>query len=160
MQLLISDTNVIIDLDICGHLEKMFQLPFSFAVPDLLYLEELEEHYGNLPGFGLRVLPLSAESIDNTIELRLKYLDTGENDLFALTLAKQEDCPLLTGENALRVAAIQENVDIKGTIWVIKQLIEHNLLSCENALEAFDIMKINGRCLPWSKAEQMIRLLM
>ena len=156
MQLLISDTNVIIDLDVCGLLEKMFQLPFSFAVPDVLYLEELEEYHGNLPGFGLKVLPLSEQSVNSAIELRLKYLDTGENDLFALTLAKQEECPLLTGDQALRVAAKEENVELKGTIWIVKQLIEHNILNCDTALEAFNTMKTTGRRLPWIKAEQMI----
>lgn len=156
MQLLISDTNIIIDLDVCELLEQMFQLPFSFAVPDVLYLEELEEQHGNLPGFGLQVLPLSSESINSAIELRAKYLDTGENDLFALTLAKQEECPLLTGDQALRIAAKEENVELKGTIWIIQQLIEHGSLNCDNASEAFDTMKANGRRLPWKKAEQMI----
>ena len=159
MQLLISDTNIIIDLDVCELLEQMFQLPFSFAVPDVLYLEELEEQHGNLPGFGLQVMPLSSESIDKAITLQIKYMDTSSNDLFALTLAQQEECPLLTGDQALREAAQEENVEIKGTIWIITQLIISDILNCDDATEAFAIMKSKGRRLPWSKAEQMIESL-
>ena len=36
--LLISDSNILIDLDCCGLLPKVFKLPFQIAVPDVLYL--------------------------------------------------------------------------------------------------------------------------
>ncbi|MCF6172574.1 MAG: hypothetical protein L3J44_02140 [Campylobacteraceae bacterium] len=59
MQLLISDANIFIDLDVCGILEQMFELPFEFAVPDILYMEELEEHHGDLPRYGLQIKKLN-----------------------------------------------------------------------------------------------------
>jgi hypothetical protein len=36
----------------------------------------------------------------------------------SLVLAKQQQCLLLTGDMALRKAAIKEQVDVKGTLWV------------------------------------------
>ena len=36
MQLYISDANIFIDLEVCGILPKMFDLPYEFAVPDIL----------------------------------------------------------------------------------------------------------------------------
>lgn len=159
MQLLISDTNIIIDLDVCELLEQMFQLPFSFAVPDILYLEELEEQHGNLPAFGLQVKTLHSDSVDKAITLQAKYKETSPNDLFALTLAQQETCPLLTGDQALRDAARIEGVAIKGTIWVIEQLVTESIIDCDAAAEAFAIMRAKGRRLPWSKANQMVESL-
>jgi len=159
MQLLISDSNIIIDLDVCELLEHMFQLPFSFAVPDILYLEELKDQHGNLPAFGLQVKSLSSDSVDRAIGLQIKYVETSPNDLFALTLAQQEECALLTGDQALRVAAEQEDVELKGTIWVVEKLITEGIIDCDNAMEAFNTMQAQGRRLPWTKAYQMVESL-
>ena len=49
MQLFISDANIFIDLEVCGILSKMFELPYVFAVPDILYrapLKTLNTHNG------------------------------------------------------------------------------------------------------------------
>ncbi len=135
------------------------QLPYSFAVPDVLYLEELEEQHGDLPAFGLQVKSLNSNSVDKAIALQIKYTGTSPNDLFALTLAQQEDCPLLTGDQALRDAAKKEGVAIKGTIWIIKQLVTEGIIDCDDAVEAFAIMRAKGRRLPWSKASQMVESL-
>ena len=46
--LLISDANILIDMEVGGLLEAIFRLDETFAVPDVLYSEELEEHHANL----------------------------------------------------------------------------------------------------------------
>lgn len=48
MLLIISDASVLIDIE-CGELTSaMFSLPFQFAVPDTLFVEELAEKHGHL----------------------------------------------------------------------------------------------------------------
>jgi hypothetical protein len=37
MQLLISDANILIDLEEGGLLEVFFRLPYQFSVPDILF---------------------------------------------------------------------------------------------------------------------------
>ena len=46
MNVLVSDTSVLIDLERGSLLETSFALTFRFAVPDLLYRQELAEHGG------------------------------------------------------------------------------------------------------------------
>jgi hypothetical protein len=51
--LLISDASILIDIE-CGELTSaMFSLPWQFAVPDILFEEELAERHGHLMQFGL-----------------------------------------------------------------------------------------------------------
>ncbi|MBD3792223.1 MAG: DUF3368 domain-containing protein [Campylobacterales bacterium] len=157
MQLLISDTNIIIDLDVCGLIQKMFDLPYTFAVPDVLYIEELEEHHGELPAYGLQIKTLGAERVDYAVALQAENIKTNANDLFALALAKQEDCPLLTGDGALRDLAAVEQVEIRGTIWIIEQMLQEGILSPDQAKEAFNTMKDSYRRLPWKEAENMLK---
>jgi hypothetical protein len=46
MLLIISDASVLIDIE-CGELTSaMFSLPWQFAVPDILFYEELSERHG------------------------------------------------------------------------------------------------------------------
>ncbi|HIC84955.1 MAG TPA: DUF3368 domain-containing protein [Desulfobacterales bacterium] len=156
MQLYISDANIFIDLDVCGLLSKMFDLPYDFAVPDILYMEELEVQHSDLPGYGLQIKRLESQSIIYAMELREQYIGPSDNDFFAFVLAKQEACPLITGDAQLRKVATAEGVELKGTIWIVEQFIREGFLDCNAAQEAFAIMKSKERRLPWEKAEQMI----
>ena len=159
MQLLISDANIFIDLDVCGILEQMFELPFEFAVPDILYMEELEEHHGDLPRYGLQIKKLNSQNIEYVSSLQTRYNGPSDNDFFAFVLAKQEDCPLITGDAQLRKVAEAEGVELKGTIWIIEQFVQQKLMSPDDALKVFELMKSRGRRLPWDKAKKHIETL-
>ncbi|MCG9748238.1 PIN domain-containing protein [Shewanella sp. Isolate8] len=153
-QLLISDANILIDMEEGGLLEAMFQLPFDFATPDILFFEELEEEHAHLPDLGLALKEVSSESMMYAMQLTGTYTQASRNDCFALALAKQEQCPLLTGDMALRKAAEKEAAIVKGTIWLVTQLVVHQKINIEQAKDAYNQMKANGRRLPWVIAEQ------
>ncbi len=42
MRLLISDANILIDMEAGALMGTLFQLPMQFGIPDLLYYEEIE----------------------------------------------------------------------------------------------------------------------
>lgn len=155
MQLFISDANIFIDLDVCGILAKMFELPYEFAVPDILYMEELEEQHSDLPRYGLQIKKLDSRSIEYAISLQTQYSGPSDNDFFAFVLAKQEECALITGDAQLRKVAEAEGVELRGTIWIIEQLVVQGLMNCDSAIEAFDVMQSKGRRLPWDKAKEI-----
>lgn len=155
-QLLISDANILIDMEEGGLLEAMFQLPFDFATPDILFVEELEEEHANLPNLGLVLKEVSSESMIYAMQLTGTYPQASRNDCFALALAKQEKCPLLTGDMALRRAAEKEAAIVKGTIWLVTQLVVQQKINIEQARDAYRQMQANGRRLPWSIAEKAL----
>jgi hypothetical protein len=73
MLLIISDTSVLIDIE-CGGLSKaMFSLPWQFAVPDILFHEELSERHNHLLKFGLMCKVMSGELISETYRLRQEH---------------------------------------------------------------------------------------
>jgi hypothetical protein len=49
-RLLISDANILIDISAGKLLNVMFRLDHDFVLPDVLYVEELQEQYPELPG--------------------------------------------------------------------------------------------------------------
>ncbi len=91
--------------------------------------------------------------------LTQKYTHPSRNDCFALALAKQENCPLLTGDQALRTAAEEEAVMVQGTLWIVEQMIRQNFLNIKQAREAYQRMKECKHRLPWSLAETKLKAL-
>jgi predicted nucleic acid-binding protein len=150
--LLISDANILIDLECAGLSEAMFSLGYRFGVPDVLFAEELEERHAHLLGFGLEALPLSPAVLADMERLAARYRKPSRNDLFALALARAERCPLLTGDGDLRAAAKTEEMEVRGTIWLIEEMVLHHVLSTAKARAAYDLMREQGRRLPWKDA--------
>jgi predicted nucleic acid-binding protein len=154
--LLISDANILIDMEVGDLLEPMFRLKEKFAVPDVLYSEELENNHAHLPTLGLQILPLSDAGVESAMQLIGIYAEPSINDLFALELAREQGCPLLTGDKALREAAIQEGVGLRGTLWLVEQLVLHMIITKERAEQAYSKMRAEGRRLPWKDIERQI----
>ena len=159
MLLLISDANILIDMEEGELLEQMFQLPYEFHIPDILFEEELEEQHRHLLARGLVLTELESETMLHAMELTAKYAEPSRNDCFALALAAQRQCPLLTGDQALRSAAENEAVMVQGTLWLVKMLVKRRLISTEDARAAYQKMKNARRRLPWDLAEVGLRAL-
>src|SRR5580704_11576975 len=118
MLLIISDASVLIDIEHGELTDAMFSLPWKFAVPDILFDEELAGRHGHLLQFGLISKTMSGDLVSEAYSLRQQYVRASVNDLLALTLAKHENCQLLTGDKALREVAAKLNVEVHGTIWL------------------------------------------
>jgi predicted nucleic acid-binding protein len=156
MLLLVSDANVLIDIE-CGNLTReLFALPFQFAIPDVLFEEELQKRHSNLIELGLKKLSLKPEYVQRISELAQTYRKPSRLDLFALSLAQQERATLLTGDADLRKAAEAEKVSCHGTIWLVCQLVEFNIISLPLAEMAFMKMKEAGSRLPEERIRQEI----
>ncbi len=156
MFLIISDACVLIDLE-CGKLtHAMFQLPWQFAVPDILFDEELADQHRHLLQFGLINKIMDAQLIAEAYTLRSQHARVSVNDLLALILAKHENCPLLTGDKALKKVAEQFKLEVHGTIWLVRQLIQHKIITHKTARVAFQHMRDAGSRLPWDEAEKIL----
>jgi Domain of unknown function (DUF3368) len=145
----ISDANILIDVEVGGLMAPMFSLGYQFAVPDVLYFEELAEHHAHWRDMGLVVQSLPAEGVARVQALSQHYKRPSRNDLFALALAEQAQCPLLTGDAALRSAAEAERVEVKGTIWLVTEMVRKQCITVTVARVAFQRMREGGRRLPW-----------
>lgn len=156
MQLLISDANILIDLEEGQLIELMFQLPYQFSIPDILFVEELEDEHAALLGYGLQLAELSSVTMTYALELIPRYSKASRNDCFALALASQENCTLLTGDRELKKAAEAEAVVVSGTIWLIEQMIHQGLINVDQARQAYQNMRAAGRRLPWAIAEAIL----
>jgi hypothetical protein len=159
-RLLISDANIIIDMNTGGLLRLMFRFDATFAVPDVLYEEELRTDHPELLRLGLKLLELRGDTVAYAGRLVEKYRSLGAsiNDLVALALASQEKCPLLTGDGRLRTAGQTEGIDVHGTLWLIEEMVEARTITVKQAEAGYAKMREAGRRLPWDEVDRQLRL--
>lgn len=157
--LLISDSNILIDIEAGGLTASMFSLQYNFAVPDILFVDELQEHHGHLIAMGLQTKTLDGQTVARAMELINLYRKPSRTDLLALALAEHESCPLLTGDRYLRKAAAEEGVPVHGTIWLIEQMVRQGKTTVEVAEQAFESMRNNNRRLPWDLVGRSLQAL-
>ena len=124
-------------------------------VPDALFVEELEGSHGSLLNMGLESREQSAHMVGRVEEMSNKFTRPSRNDLFALVLALEEGCPLLTGDRGPKAAAEKENVEVRGTLWLVIEMMRRDKISPLVARGAFQRMKNHGRRLPWNAADRL-----
>lgn len=159
MALIISDANIFIDLECAELTARMFRLNAEFAVPDLLYRDELSRHHPELPGYGLQIRHLEPELIARAEACRARYRRLSIYDAFALTLANHESAPLLTGDGLLRSAADSEGIQVYGTLWLMERMLAERLLNIAEMEAAYRAMIDAQRRLPEQEIRRQIRRL-
>lgn len=156
MQLLISDANILIDIEDGSLTPVIFRLPYEITVPDVLFELELREQHSYLLQSGLKIKSLTAGFVKIAESLSTKYSGPSLMDQSALALALQERCPLLTGDRELRAAAIAEGVEVHGTLWIVEELLKAKLIEQGQAKSSFDSMKAKGSRLPWIDVDKLL----
>ena len=142
----ISDVSCLIDMAKGGLLEAMFDLPYRFAIPKVMYESELvviaDIEKENLKNLGLKTsaLPKNAASRVKAYVEDIPSLSL--NDCSVLVLA--EETPgsiLLTGDRKLRNTASRVKIEVHGTLWVIDQMHARKIVEVSALLKALDIFK-------------------
>lgn len=147
MTVLVSDTSVLIDLERASLLETAFRLPYEFAVPDLLYEQEIEDYNGaELLALGLRVEELDEHAVTAALEFRRRETALSLPDSFALALAQAQSWMLLTGDGTLRALAHEEAVDCHGTLWIIDQMHAEEIANPQALHDGLHAIATHPRC--------------
>lgn len=161
MQVLVSDSSVLIELSKRGVLDRMFRLRFQFSVPDILFEEELIDlgRYSrqDLLDFGLHVESLGSDGVETAVAYQARRRALSTVDCFALALAHHQGYSLLTEDRRMRACAREESIPHYGVLWVLDRMNEATLLSLAEAVAVFEAMSADPRC-PVSRQELMLRL--
>lgn len=147
--LIINDTNIWIDLKAINLIESVFHLPYDIGVPDILYDDELKDMDGELlQANGIKILEMTEDEIMNTVFRSRQTKKVSFNDLTTLVLAKSRGHILVTGDKNLRSIAQSENVALKGTIWLIDEMVRYSIITKKKAAFVCSELISLGRRLP------------
>lgn len=153
----VTDSNIWVDLYLSRLMEMAFSLPYRFAAPDVIIEELVRSSGSDLVACGLQVKELSGAQVLKVADLAGRYPKPSRQDLFALVLAEELGAIPITGDGALRDLAREVGVEVHGTIWVLDQMVDHDIIGVHERAEALKLMVNSGSRFPGDEVN--IRLL-
>ena len=159
MEVLVSDTSVIIDLDRGNLLEDIFRLDHRYCVPDLLFENELSGALGDrLLELGLEIVELNTDEAGQAQVLRWEKRKLSVPDAFAYTLATSRGWTLLTGDGELRALATEQKHPMHGVLWIIEQLHANGTVEAATLHQCLTKIHAHPRCrLPTTEVNRLLR---
>ncbi len=146
--LYVLDASVLIDLDNSDLLGMFLSLAFDVALPNLILDEFAPNGSDVLAPPDAEIVDFSLAQLGDVLVLQSVHGGLSLPDSAALFLARERDAVLLTGDGALRSAAIVEKVPVHGALWVLDALLAAALIDTERACTALDTMLVKGARLP------------
>ena len=147
MRVLVSDTSVLIDIERASLTGRLFELPHTFVVPDLLYERELAGNDGpELVRRGLLVEELSGAEVAAAARLQRTDRALSVPDTFAFSLALGRGWVLLTGDGALRRRAKDTGLEMYGVLWLLDQLETHGVCAIAELHDGLTRLSRHPRC--------------
>ena len=156
-KILVSDTNIWIDLHRANILEAVFRLPYEFVVTDFVYRELRAPQPHDLTGLGLRVEVLEPDSIQALLQLRAELANPSLADLSCFHLASENGWTLLTGDGAVRESCLERGVDVHGVLWLLDELFTNKIYDGATLADALKAMLEQGARLPAAECQARLR---
>jgi len=146
--LLVTDTNIWIDLKNGEVLELIFELPYQFITTDFAADEMLPSFWTFLETLGVEAYGLSSEQITDIYLLNQSHPPVSTTDLSCLVLARDLSAILLSGDNPLRKLAEAQAIEVHGVLWLLDSLLDHQIITQSEACLVLKRMLANNARLP------------
>lgn len=162
MKLIVTDTNVFFDMMSIEVLPDFFGLDYEicttdFVVNEIIRIDQAEQIQNFIRSKQLTVYKLSSDEIEEVVNLKTKRNLRRITDKSVLWKALQLKCRLVTGDKNLRSEAEEQGLEVNGSLWVIKTLVETNIISPAVAAELLEKLKIVNDSLPKDEIEKLIK---
>lgn len=164
MKVVITDVSVFFDLYHLQVLPEFFALDLEIHTTNFVYNEIL--HSGQKIEFAvferskkLHIIKITVNEEDEIRAMQLHRSNRSFPDRTVLWKALQLKCTLLTSDNKLKKEAIGQGLVVHGSIWVIGQLVENEIISKIRGIELLEQMKLVNTRLPHDEIDRQIRLL-
>jgi predicted nucleic acid-binding protein len=162
MKLLVTDTNVFFDIMSIGALSDFFKLEFDicttdFVINEVIRIEQAEQIQVFIRSKQLTVFKLSADELEQVVNLKTKRNLRRITDKSVLWKALQLKCRLLTGDKQLRNEATEQGLEVNGSIWVIKILVESGIIPSEKGIILLEKLKNINESLPKEEIDKLVR---
>ncbi|MDY6895021.1 MAG: type II toxin-antitoxin system VapC family toxin [Thermotogota bacterium] len=146
--LLITDTNIWIDLQNGEVLSLIFELPYKSITTDFAVDEMEIPPWEFLKSLGLEAYGLSSDQITDIYVMNQNYPPVSTTDLSCMVLARDLSAILLSGDKPLRTLAETQAIEVHGVLWVLDALVDHQIITQSQACLSLKRMLAHNARLP------------
>lgn len=142
-KIIITDTNIITDLDNANLLEDFVKLD-NVYISDMVKNDEINFKTGEVKLINkFKIIEASAEQL-----LEISLISSAEKqlstcDILNYIIARDNNCILATGDNRLKTFAEKNEVEVIRTLKVISLMAKHNHISIDKAIKGCKLLKEN-----------------
>ncbi len=159
-KLIITDTNIITDLNNANILEEFVNLDNVF-ISDLIKHDEVNFQTGNVKIINkFKVIPATANQLIKVNTLSIKEKKLSIYDLLNYVIAKENNCILATGDNRLKIYSEKNGVEVIRTLKIINLMESKNIITSKKAIKACLLLKQNSKTrIPETEINNLIKKL-
>lgn len=159
-RIVISDTNIFIDLWTMRLVWEFFMLPCEIHTVDMVIREiefsDQKETITNVIKMGKLVIDqTTSENINDVVNLMKGNLSITDAAIWYHT--KKRSAMMLTGDNRLRKLAKMDNIRVGGILFIMDRLVEYNIISAGYAAECLESLKEINKRLPQTEVEHRLK---
>ncbi|WP_342631933.1 type II toxin-antitoxin system VapC family toxin [Marinobacter alkaliphilus] len=155
-KILVSDTNIWIDLHHSNLLENVFQLPHQFVTTDFVWRELRKPPGAQLQDMGLVIEAISGDETLELFGLKQTLNNSSLADVSCYFMARERGWTLLTNDGALRKSGRRASLDVRGVLWILDELEHHRVLSPTDLFTALTAMLNAGARLPEDECDKRL----
>lgn len=159
MDIVVTDTNIFIDLYNIGMLEHFFNMPVQIHTVDFVIEELKGEKRNSVLAFRQAgKLHVYEETPQEMLQIADLQKQAGGNvsftDCAAWHYAKQNSHTLLTGDKQLRNKALADNVPVKGVLFIFDTLVNLHTITQPQAAQFLQKLISTNQRLPRKEVEK------
>lgn len=167
MEIVVNDTNILIDLFNAGLLPYCKKLNIEFRTLDVVIneIKDTKQHtavQGIINEGTLTVYSLSGEQVGAVSQKVAEYYgvcNLSVVDISVMVYAIDNDCRLLTGDKQLKNKAASENVKVSGILYLTDMFTQEAVISNNEMIAALERLLNSNNRLPKKLIKERIEAL-
>ncbi|MCB9245675.1 MAG: PIN domain-containing protein [Flavobacteriales bacterium] len=162
MRVVVTDVSVFFDLFEIQVLPEFFALEWEIHTTDFVYNEILQANQKEVfevfeRSKRLNILKFSSEEEKQVRNFKTRLSIRSIADKTILWKALQLEATLLTCDRKLRKEAEGHAIEVRGSIWVIEQLVENDVIDSTRGISLLENLKMTNNRLPFDLIDKLIR---
>lgn len=162
-RIVVSDTNIFIDLVELGILADLFYLPWQihttdFVMDELTDATQFDAVYSYCERGRMTVGTLTPEEVGKIFQMSsMPGCKISPADFSVILYAQKANFNILTGDKRLRNYAEKEGIEVHGILFVFEALVEHRILPPALAIELLQKLKQLNKRTPAELIDALIK---
>lgn len=162
MKLLISDTNIFIDLINIDLLDEFLKLGYEIHTTDFV-INEISDQQNEIITKRIvdnKIVIDKAEpnELNEITELQSKKKSLSLMDFSVYYFAKKQNAMILTGDKSFRNYAIEQKLEVKGILWVLDEVLNKKFLERIIMIDKLKLLMMTNKRLPQEECNKRIKL--
>jgi len=152
------DANILFDFVAGDIFDQLFLLPLDFHTSDIVAYEISGSYSGRqLTQRGLEILALDDSEVLEIFTMKQEHSGLSVEDVSVFFLSRKHGTLILSNDGLLRELADASRIEYHGTLWLLDEMIQKEILQPREAASALRSMLKNKRWLPRPECETLIK---